>query len=338
MVDRRRRATTFPSTASAAYDKAVQSLVFGGRLPAMKERAASLPPDPGRHRRPQGGAAISCAAPRPRPSCGSAIRAGKPPRGVRERRFQGQYLCLLRRQDPRRQFRGHARRAEGHAGRDIVCCTPAPQPDPASISARPNGPPLRRPWASAAWCLSSTSPIRVSATGSRPTAAPCASSPGPACRCSWRILFPSRSRLYGRARGQPQRGGRDQREGGARAVRRSSAWSRRTYSNPPTHGSKIVATVLARRRELRRHRCGRQELGHMRERIKDMPQTPGGKNPCARCPARISASSRASAGMFSYSGLTKEQVVRMREELRGLCDRKRAAFAWAALRPSDSAG
>jgi aromatic-amino-acid transaminase len=85
---------------------------------------------------------------------------------------------------------------------------------------------------------------------------------------------------------------------------------RTNYSNPPTHGGQIVATVLG---DPQLKSLWDRELGSMRERIKAMRK-------------QLVASLKALApgvdfdfilkqrGMFSYSGLTKEQVQRLREE------------------------
>ena len=85
---------------------------------------------------------------------------------------------------------------------------------------------------------------------------------------------------------------------------------RTNYSNPPTHGGKIVSTVLASA-ELRR--LWEQELSQMRERIRvarkslvDMIQ--------ARMPGRDFSFVVRQRGMFSYSGLSKDAVARLREE------------------------
>jgi len=97
---------------------------------------------------------------------------------------------------------------------------------------------------------------------------------------------------------------------GARVLSQIKRVVRANYSNPPTHGSKIVATVLAAP-ELRA--LWEQELGHMRERIKDMRKLLVEKIH-ARVPGADFSFVTRQRGMFSYSGLTKEQVVRMREE------------------------
>jgi aromatic-amino-acid transaminase len=85
---------------------------------------------------------------------------------------------------------------------------------------------------------------------------------------------------------------------------------RTNYSNPPTHGGAIVATVLGTP-ELRAQ--WEQELGEMRVRIKAMRQqlvdglkAAGVKQDMSFITSQI--------GMFSYSGLNKEQMVRLRNE------------------------
>ena len=61
------------------------------------------------------------------------------------------------------------------------------------------------------------------------------------------------------------------------------------------------------------HTLWEQELGHMRERIKSMRKLLVEKIH-ARVPRADFSFVTRQRGMFSYSGLTKEQVVRMREE------------------------
>jgi len=85
---------------------------------------------------------------------------------------------------------------------------------------------------------------------------------------------------------------------------------RAIYSNPPTHGSEIVATVL-NNPPLRA--LWDRELGAMRERIKgtrkrlvDQVQS--------RAPGTDLGFVLKQRGMFSYSGLTREQVHLLREE------------------------
>jgi len=85
---------------------------------------------------------------------------------------------------------------------------------------------------------------------------------------------------------------------------------RTNYSNPPTHGSQIIATVLATP-ELRA--LWQQELGGMRERIKAMR-----KMLVEKIGERVKGADFGfvlrQRGMFSYSGLTKEQVGRLCKE------------------------
>jgi aromatic-amino-acid transaminase len=97
---------------------------------------------------------------------------------------------------------------------------------------------------------------------------------------------------------------------GARVLSQIKRLVRSNYSNPPTHGSKIVAAVLASP-ELRT--LWEQELGQMRDRIKSMRKLLVEKIH-ARVPGADFSFITKQRGMFSYSGLTKEQVVRMREE------------------------
>jgi aromatic-amino-acid transaminase len=85
---------------------------------------------------------------------------------------------------------------------------------------------------------------------------------------------------------------------------------RTNYSNPPTHGGAVVAAVL-NNPELRA--LWEKELGEMRVRIKAMRQqlvdglkAAGVKQDMGFITEQI--------GMFSYSGLTKEQMVRLRSE------------------------
>ena len=85
---------------------------------------------------------------------------------------------------------------------------------------------------------------------------------------------------------------------------------RTNYSNPPTHGSQLVAAVLASG-ELRAQ--WEQELGAMRDRIKTMRLDLVAKIK-ERAPKAEFGHVIAQRGMFSYSGLTKEQVQRLRKE------------------------
>jgi aromatic-amino-acid transaminase len=99
-------------------------------------------------------------------------------------------------------------------------------------------------------------------------------------------------------------------EESARVLSQIKRVVRSNYSNPPSHGSKIVAAVLTTP-ELRT--LWEQELGQMRERIKSMRKLLVEKIH-ARVPGADFSFVTRQRGMFSYSGLTKEQVVRMREE------------------------
>jgi len=85
---------------------------------------------------------------------------------------------------------------------------------------------------------------------------------------------------------------------------------RTNYSNPPTHGGSVVATVL-NTPELRA--VWEQELAEMRARIRQMRvllvanlKDAGVKQDMGFITDQV--------GMFSYSGLTKDQMVRLRNE------------------------
>ncbi len=85
---------------------------------------------------------------------------------------------------------------------------------------------------------------------------------------------------------------------------------RTNYSNPPLHGGKVVATVLSTP-ELRQ--LWEDELADMRVRIKQTREALVAKL-AEKAPQRDFSFVREQVGMFSYSGLTKEQVAKLREE------------------------
>ena len=85
---------------------------------------------------------------------------------------------------------------------------------------------------------------------------------------------------------------------------------RTNYSNPPIHGGSVVATVLGTP-ELRAQ--WEQKLAEMRDRIKVMRQTLVDGLKAAGVQADMSFITKQ-IGMFSYSGLTKDQMVRLRNE------------------------
>ena len=85
---------------------------------------------------------------------------------------------------------------------------------------------------------------------------------------------------------------------------------RTNYSNPPTHGAQIVATVLTTP-ALRT--MWEDELAAMRVRIKEMRTLLVEKLTAAGVQGDLSYIVRQK-GMFSYSGLNKDQMVRLRGE------------------------
>ncbi len=102
----------------------------------------------------------------------------------------------------------------------------------------------------------------------------------------------------------------ENKEEAARVLSQLKIVIRTNYSNPPTHGGAIVAAVLSNP-ELRA--LWEKELGEMRVRIKAMRQklvdglkAAGVKQDMSFITSQI--------GMFSYSGLSKDQMVRLRSE------------------------
>jgi len=85
---------------------------------------------------------------------------------------------------------------------------------------------------------------------------------------------------------------------------------RTNYSNPPTHGAQVVATVLTTP-ALRS--LWEEELAAMRVRIKQMRQALQDKLKAAGVQLDMSFITRQK-GMFSYSGLGKPQMHRLRDE------------------------
>jgi len=85
---------------------------------------------------------------------------------------------------------------------------------------------------------------------------------------------------------------------------------RTNYSNPPIHGGAVVAAVL-NNPELRA--LWEEELGEMRVRIKLMRKQLVEGLKAAGVKQDMSFIAQQ-VGMFSYSGLTKDQMVRLRNE------------------------
>jgi len=99
-------------------------------------------------------------------------------------------------------------------------------------------------------------------------------------------------------------------EEAARVLSQLKITIRTNYSNPPIHGGAVVAAVL---NDPSRRAVWEAELAEMRTRIKAMRQTlveglktAGVKQDMSFITSQI--------GMFSYSGLSKDQMVRLRNE------------------------
>ena len=96
----------------------------------------------------------------------------------------------------------------------------------------------------------------------------------------------------------------------ARVLSQLKIMIRTNYSNPPTHGGAVVATVLG---DATLRAQWEQELAGMRTRIKAMRKklVEGLK---AAGVQKDMGFITTQVGMFSYSGLSKEQMVRLRSE------------------------
>ena len=99
-------------------------------------------------------------------------------------------------------------------------------------------------------------------------------------------------------------------EEAARVLSQLKRVIRTNYSNPPTHTAKVVAMVLSTP-ELRQ--LWEEELAGMRVRIKEMRNLMVEKLK-EKAPGHDFEFVREQVGMFSYSGLTKEQVGKLREQ------------------------
>ena len=99
-------------------------------------------------------------------------------------------------------------------------------------------------------------------------------------------------------------------EEAARVLSQLKRVIRTNYSNPPTHGGQVVATALATP-ELRK--LWEDELAAMRVRIREMRQALVQKLK-EKAPGHNFDFVTQQRGMFSYSGLTKAQVERLRNE------------------------
>jgi aromatic-amino-acid transaminase len=102
----------------------------------------------------------------------------------------------------------------------------------------------------------------------------------------------------------------DSRDEAARVLSQLKIVIRTNYSNPPTHGAQIVATVLTTP-SLRR--LWEEELAGMRMRIRQVRVALRDKLLAAGVSRDLSFITRQQ-GMFSYSSLNREQMQRLRSE------------------------
>jgi aromatic-amino-acid transaminase len=99
-------------------------------------------------------------------------------------------------------------------------------------------------------------------------------------------------------------------EEASRVLSQAKRVIRTNYSNPPTHGATVVASVL-NSPELRA--LWEEELAGMRERIRGMRMAMVEQLAALNCKRDFSFVAQQ-RGMFSYSGLTAEQVERLKTE------------------------
>ena len=99
-------------------------------------------------------------------------------------------------------------------------------------------------------------------------------------------------------------------EEAARVLSQLKIVIRTNYSNPPIHGGAVVAAVL---NDPARRAVWEGELAEMRTRIKAMRQKLVDGLKAAGVTQDMSFITQQ-IGMFSYSGLTKDQMVRLRSE------------------------
>ncbi|HEY0201348.1 MAG TPA: amino acid aminotransferase [Burkholderiaceae bacterium] len=99
-------------------------------------------------------------------------------------------------------------------------------------------------------------------------------------------------------------------EEAARVLSQLKIVVRTNYSNPPTHGGAVVAAVLG---DPTLRALWEKELGEMRARIKVMRQKLVDGLKAAGVKQDMSFITQQ-IGMFSYSGLSKDQMVRLRNE------------------------
>ncbi|WP_026014140.1 amino acid aminotransferase [Pseudomonas psychrophila] len=102
----------------------------------------------------------------------------------------------------------------------------------------------------------------------------------------------------------------ESKEESARVLSQVKRVIRTNYSNPPTHGASIVAAVL-NSPELRAN--WEEELAEMRLRIRGM-RLQMVESLAKKAPGHDFSFVARQRGMFSYSGLTVEQVARLRSE------------------------
>lgn len=99
-------------------------------------------------------------------------------------------------------------------------------------------------------------------------------------------------------------------EAAERILGQLNSWVRKNYSSPPAHGAHAIALVLA---DAQLRQSWEADVNAMRCRIQEMRQTVYEKLQVL-APNYDASYMIKQRGMFSYTGLSLEQIVRLREE------------------------
>ncbi len=299
-----------PIDGIAAYDQAVQQLVFGADHPAVTGKRDRHRPVAGRHRRSEGRCRLPEAPASVIEGADQRSELGEPPRAVHECRIRGPDLPLLRRGHPRRALRRHARRSRpGAAGHHRGAARLLPQPHRLRPDRQTNG----ARWSARVQARNLVAFLDMAYQGFGDGIAEDGAVVRQFLDAGLDFLvatsFSKSFSLYG------ERVGAlsvvcDSADEAARVLSQLKIVIRTNYSNPPTFGAQLVATVL-NTPSLRT--LWERELAAMRERIRAMRHALVAELQAAGVKQDLSYITRQ-RGMFSYSGLNAAQMQRLRAE------------------------
>ncbi len=298
-----------PIDGIAAYDKAVQGLVFGDDSPVVTEgRVATVQALGG-----TGGLKVGADFLKRLNPAATVLdqrpELGEPPRAVHQRRLRGRQLPLLRRRHTRRALRRHAGRAErGRPRHHRRAARLLPQPDrlrPVAGTVGAGG--AGRQGRDLVAFLDMA--YQGFGEGIAEDGAVIGQFLASGVRFFVSTSFSKSFSLYGERVGALSVVCGDKDEA-TRVLSQLKIVIRTNYSNPPTFGAHVVATVLTTP-ALRA--LWEEELAGMRERIRATRHSLVAKLQAAGVQGDLSYITRQK-GMFSYSGLAKEQMQRLRSE------------------------